>query len=56
MVKYKSNFEKNGMNNMFNFDKRILYVILAIFVLKNITTRLTNTDSLLVLVILCLQF
>lgn len=51
MVKYKSNFIKNGMNNMFNFDKRILYVILAIFVIKNIATRLTNTDSLLILVI-----
>ncbi|MBR3673534.1 MAG: site-2 protease family protein [Clostridia bacterium] len=39
------------MNNMFNFDKRILYVILAIFVLRNIVTRLTNTDSLLMLII-----
>ena len=36
---------------MFNFDKRILYVILAIFVLRSIATRLTNTDSLLMLVI-----
>ncbi|MCR5146840.1 MAG: site-2 protease family protein [Clostridia bacterium] len=36
---------------MFNFDKKILYVILAIFVLRSIATRLTNTDSLLMLVI-----
>lgn len=39
------------MNNMFNFDKRILYVILAVLVLRSIATRLTNTDSLLMLVI-----
>ena len=36
---------------MFNFDKRILYVILGIFVLKNIVGRLTSTDSLLILLI-----
>ena len=36
---------------MFNFDKRILYVILGIFVLKNIVGRLTSTDSLLMLLI-----
>ena len=36
---------------MFNFDKRILYVILGIFVLRNIVGRLTSTDSILMLVI-----
>lgn len=36
---------------MFNFDKRILYVILGIFVLKNIVYRLTNTDSILILLL-----
>ena len=39
------------MKDMFNFDKRILYIILAIFVLRSIASRLTNTDSLLMLVI-----
>lgn len=37
---------------MFNFDKRILYIILGIFVLKNIVSRLTNTDSLIMLLIM----
>lgn len=36
---------------MFNFDKRILYVVLGIFVLMNIANRLTSTDGLLVLLI-----
>lgn len=36
---------------MFNFDKRILYVVLGIFVLFNIANRLTSTDGLLVLLI-----
>ena len=33
---------------MFNFDKRILYVILAILVISNIATRLTSKESLLI--------
>lgn len=36
---------------MFNFDKRILYVVLGIFVIINIANRLTNIDGLLVLLI-----
>ncbi len=36
---------------MFSFDKRILYVILAIFVIRNIVGRLTNTDSILILLV-----
>ncbi len=36
---------------MFNFDKRILYVVLGIFVLINIANRFTSTDGLLVLLI-----
>ena len=33
---------------MFNFDKRILYIILAILVVSNIVTRLNSRDSLLI--------
>lgn len=36
---------------MFSFDKRILYVILGIFVLRNIIYRLTSTDSILILLL-----
>ena len=36
---------------MFNFDKRILYVILGIFVLRNIIGRFSSTDSMLVLLL-----
>lgn len=36
---------------MFGFDKRILYIVLGIFVFINIAHRLTNTDSLLILLI-----
>ncbi len=36
---------------MFNFDKRILYVILGIFVLRSIVYRLTSTDSMLILLV-----
>ncbi|MBR2240483.1 MAG: site-2 protease family protein [Clostridia bacterium] len=36
---------------MFSFDKRILYIVLGIFVFINIANRLTNTDSLLILLI-----
>lgn len=36
---------------MFNFDKRILYIILGIFVLVNIVNRLTNIDSILMLIL-----
>ncbi|MBR3720594.1 MAG: site-2 protease family protein, partial [Clostridia bacterium] len=36
---------------MFNFDKRILYIILGIFVLMNIANRLTNQNSLLILLL-----
>lgn len=36
---------------MFNFDKRILYIILGIFVLMNIANRLTSTNSLLILLL-----
>ncbi|MBR2785976.1 MAG: site-2 protease family protein [Clostridia bacterium] len=37
---------------MFSFDKRILYIILGIFVLKNIAARLTSTDGILTLLIM----
>ena len=33
---------------MFNFDKRILYVILVVLVLSRIATRITNKDGLLI--------
>ena len=36
---------------MFNFDKRILYIILGIFVLINIVNRLTNMNSIITLII-----
>ena len=36
---------------MFNFDKRILYLILGIFVLSNIIDRLTSLNSVLTLLI-----
>lgn len=36
---------------MFNFDKRILYVILGIFVLTNIVDRLTSQNSILILLL-----
>lgn len=36
---------------MFNFDKRILYVILGIFVLTNIVERLTSQNSILILLL-----
>ena len=36
---------------MFSFDKRILYIILGIFVVVNVANRLTNTDSLLMLLL-----
>lgn len=36
---------------MFSFDKRILYIILGIFVIRNIVGRLTSTDSILILLI-----
>lgn len=36
---------------MFNFDKRILYIILGIFVLSNIVDRLTNQNSILILIL-----
>ena len=36
---------------MFNFDKRILYIILGIFVVMNIANRLTSTDNVLILLI-----
>lgn len=36
---------------MFNFDKRILYVVLGIFVLMNIANRFTSSDGLLILLI-----
>ena len=36
---------------MFNFDKRILYIILGIFVLTNIVGRFNNTDSILTLLL-----
>lgn len=36
---------------MFSFDKRILYAVLAIFVLMNIINRFTSTDGLLILLI-----
>ena len=36
---------------MFNFDKRILYVILGIFVLTNIAERLTSQNSILILLL-----
>ncbi len=36
---------------MFSFDKRILYIILGIFVLRNIVSRLTDTDSILILIL-----
>lgn len=36
---------------MFNFDKRILYLILGIFVLSNIIDRLTSLNSILTLLI-----
>ena len=41
----------NERINMFSFDKRILYIVLGIFVFINIAHRLTNTDSLLILLI-----
>lgn len=36
---------------MFNFDKRILYIILGVFVLVNIVGRLNSTDSILTLLL-----
>lgn len=36
---------------MFRFDKRILYVVLAFFVIGNIIDRLTNVNSLLTLIV-----
>ncbi len=36
---------------MFSFDKRILYIILGIFVLRNIVSRLTSTESILILLL-----
>ena len=36
---------------MFNFDKRIIYIVLGIFVLLNIANRLTSTDGILILLI-----
>lgn len=36
---------------MFNIDKRLLYVVLGLFVLVNIANRFTSTDGLLVLLI-----
>ena len=36
---------------MFNFDKRILYVILGMFVLTNIVDRLTSQNSILILLL-----
>ena len=36
---------------MFNFDKRILYIILGIFVLTNIVGRFNSTDSILTLLL-----
>lgn len=36
---------------MFSFDKRIIYIILGLFVLRNILGRLTNTDSILILLL-----
>jgi len=36
---------------MFNFDKRILYIILGIFVLTNIVERLTSQNSILILLL-----
>lgn len=37
---------------MFNFDKRILYVILGIYVLMSITSRLTSQSSILATIML----
>ena len=36
---------------MFNFDKRILYVILAIFVIRNIAYRFSSTEGVLMLLL-----
>ena len=36
---------------MFNFDKRILYIILGIYVLMHIANRLTNSNGLLILIV-----
>ena len=36
---------------MFSFDKRILYIILAIFVLKNVVYRLTSKQNVIMLLI-----
>ena len=35
---------------MFKFDKRILYIVVGIYVLINVINRLNNTDSMIALI------